>query len=180
MAPVENSPIPSAPSNQGNVTGSSFPCTQCDKAFNRRENLSRHLKTHQTTKTHQCSICGKEFTRSDLCKRHEAIHKASPAQIQGQNQVRKEDTGRKRKRGSVIAQSPLEDSTSRSEHPSVNLEEPYFISGINLPGGATSGVDTLWRHVADIPLDFSSLNSPSGSGLDAGKSILELRENTLV
>ncbi|RDW80404.1 hypothetical protein BP5796_05102 [Coleophoma crateriformis] len=53
-----------------------FVCTHaaCNRSFNRRENLSRHMKAHDTTKAHACSICGKTFTRSDLLKRHVAGH----------------------------------------------------------------------------------------------------------
>ncbi|KAI9641771.1 hypothetical protein NHQ30_009628 [Ciborinia camelliae] len=75
---------------------SSYGCIQCPKSFNRRENLSRHMKTQNglefiafdpridrpltkyhlddVPRTHICQICEKTFTRSDLLKRHEAGH----------------------------------------------------------------------------------------------------------
>ncbi|KAM0150863.1 hypothetical protein ACHAPG_008603 [Botrytis cinerea] len=56
------------------MPASSFGCSQCPKSFNRRENLSRHMKTHDVPRTHICQICEKTFTRSDLLKRHEAGH----------------------------------------------------------------------------------------------------------
>ncbi|PQE28683.1 c2h2 type zinc finger domain protein [Rutstroemia sp. NJR-2017a WRK4] len=67
----------------------SFGCHQCPKSFNRRENLSRHMKTPElpsktalltlqflddVPRTHICDICEKTFTRSDLLKRHKAGH----------------------------------------------------------------------------------------------------------
>ncbi|KAF7869946.1 hypothetical protein EAF04_004730 [Stromatinia cepivora] len=56
------------------IPASSFGCSLCPKSFNRRENLSRHMKTHDVPRTHICQICEKTFTRSDLLKRHEAGH----------------------------------------------------------------------------------------------------------
>ncbi|KAK0110824.1 hypothetical protein ONS96_002416 [Cadophora gregata f. sp. sojae] len=63
----------STASNHSDFQQEAFSCGLCEKNFNRRENLSRHLKTHNTP-SHCCSICGKGFTRSDLLKRHEAGH----------------------------------------------------------------------------------------------------------
>ncbi|KAN0096400.1 Fungal specific transcription factor domain containing protein [Hyaloscypha variabilis] len=51
-----------------------YSCQQCSKVFNRRENLSRHVKTHDASPSHCCEKCGKGFSRSDLLKRHEAGH----------------------------------------------------------------------------------------------------------
>ncbi|KAH7409038.1 fungal-specific transcription factor domain-containing protein [Cadophora sp. MPI-SDFR-AT-0126] len=76
-----------------------YSCGLCKKVFNRRENLSRHLKTHNTP-SHSCSICGKAFTRSDLMKRHEASHERwdSSAKKSGRRPVKRrkqnEDDGR--------------------------------------------------------------------------------------
>lgn len=65
----------SAPRKSGiTIPASSFGCSLCPKSFNRRENLSRHMKTHDVPRTHICQICEKTFTRSDLLKRHEAGH----------------------------------------------------------------------------------------------------------
>ncbi|KAF2222563.1 fungal-specific transcription factor domain-containing protein [Elsinoe ampelina] len=57
-----------------------FACDTCNKSFNRRENLVRHEKIHNTAPAFVCSTCGKGFSRSDVARRHEAlIHDASSA-----------------------------------------------------------------------------------------------------
>lgn len=56
-----------------NETQESFACDHCDKRFNRKENLTRHLKNHGD-KIHICDVCSKAFTRSDLLRRHVALH----------------------------------------------------------------------------------------------------------
>jgi uncharacterized C2H2 Zn-finger protein len=44
-----------------------FKCETCDKAFSRKNDLSRHMQTHTGEKPHVCETCGKAFARySDL------------------------------------------------------------------------------------------------------------------
>ncbi|RAL59612.1 hypothetical protein DID88_006471 [Monilinia fructigena] len=113
---------------------SSFGCSQCPKSFNRRENLSRHMKTHDVPRTHICQICEKTFTRSDLLKRHEAGHerwdKKEP-KSEGRRPLVKR---RKTSEGPVEIQRNSENfnwmPTSRSEsaHLSPLSSEPSFVT----------------------------------------------------
>lgn len=74
-APASNSTVIDALSRlEEEGSKETFGCQQCSKVFNRRENLSRHLKTHDPSPSHCCSKCGKGFTRSDLLRRHQAGH----------------------------------------------------------------------------------------------------------
>ena len=67
-----------------NETQESFACDHCDKRFNRKENLTRHLKNHGD-KIHICDVCSKAFTRSDLLKRHVALHSTVEEDASGEN-----------------------------------------------------------------------------------------------
>ncbi|KAI3406054.2 CRZ2 [Candida oxycetoniae] len=51
-----------------------YPCTQCDKVFQKPYNLKSHMKTHSTDKPFRCSYCPKTFARSHDKKRHEVLH----------------------------------------------------------------------------------------------------------
>ena len=52
-----------------------FGCNLCPKLFNKRENLARHLKTHNNEKQlFECKYCSIRFTRKQNLKRHTKIH----------------------------------------------------------------------------------------------------------
>ncbi|OBT92855.2 hypothetical protein VE01_09039 [Pseudogymnoascus verrucosus] len=169
----------------------SFACPQCQRSFSRRENLSRHLRTHRSINTHSCSICSKTFTRSDILKRHEALHLRNDdiTNVAGESS----GVSKRRKRGltkTVINGSHLNTPPENHTAPSdaVLLREdhsPYVLqhgadnmtshsiqtthSDLTLsssledtptqPGLETS--DATWRHVANLPFDFSFLDPPS-------------------
>jgi len=54
--------------------GKSHRCRVCDRTYERRDHLSRHVKTHSETRSHICQHCGKGFTRGDLLSRHHVVH----------------------------------------------------------------------------------------------------------
>ena len=55
----------------------SFSCEICDKRFFRKDNMMAHNKSHQE-KSHQCSYCKKYFSKKFTLERHiEANHKVS-------------------------------------------------------------------------------------------------------
>ncbi|KAG9239969.1 hypothetical protein BJ878DRAFT_529127 [Calycina marina] len=159
------SPVSPASSVQSSITW--FPCThsQCEKSFNRRENLSRHLKTHQPTKSHQCSVCGKQFTRSDLCKRHEGIHKTAPAESRNNQD---NEASRKRKRGSSLIQSAPDPSTMNKES-NLTMNNAHFDSSYALGTGSSMDADNMWYHLANIPFNFS-FDSPEISAMDGSSA----------
>ena len=51
-----------------------FKCKQCDKCFNRRDNLKHHEKIHTGEKPFKCKQCDKCFNRRENFKHHERIH----------------------------------------------------------------------------------------------------------
>ncbi|XP_072769789.1 uncharacterized protein [Nerophis lumbriciformis] len=51
-----------------------FQCSHCDKTFNHRKNMKRHMKIHSPEKHISCSICCKSFTQNAYLKRHMKIH----------------------------------------------------------------------------------------------------------
>ncbi len=52
-----------------------FQCTQCDKTFGRKINLSAHLKAiHANVRPYQCSYCGSSFKTGPDLRLHERRH----------------------------------------------------------------------------------------------------------
>ncbi|GAW16506.1 hypothetical protein ANO14919_059350 [Xylariales sp. No.14919] len=57
-----------------------FPCPMpdCRKLFNRKEHVTRHLKSHNPNAEHQCHICGRRYVRRDVLRRHVSGHGPQP------------------------------------------------------------------------------------------------------
>jgi len=51
------------------------PCSICNKIFPRKENLRKHMKTHDGNRPYACSICEKTFHQKSRLKAHEMGHK---------------------------------------------------------------------------------------------------------
>ncbi|KAI9291660.1 hypothetical protein K502DRAFT_281751, partial [Neoconidiobolus thromboides FSU 785] len=47
-----------------------YACDQCDRAFLRNHDLTRHKKIHSGVRKFQCISCDKRFYRKDLWRRH--------------------------------------------------------------------------------------------------------------
>ncbi|XP_041640329.1 zinc finger and SCAN domain-containing protein 21-like [Cheilinus undulatus] len=53
---------------------SPFRCTECNREFNRMENLKTHLRIHTGERPYICSVCSKCFRHSGALTRHFRIH----------------------------------------------------------------------------------------------------------
>ncbi|KAI8591952.1 hypothetical protein BDZ88DRAFT_392775, partial [Geranomyces variabilis] len=49
-----------------------YKCTRCNAAFNRRHDLSRHVRIHEGIRPYFCQQCGRGFSRQDALARHHA------------------------------------------------------------------------------------------------------------
>ncbi|KAE9371442.1 hypothetical protein N431DRAFT_410158 [Stipitochalara longipes BDJ] len=102
-----------------------YSCQQCSKTFNRRENLSRHVKTHDSSPSHCCEKCGKGFSRSDLLKRHEAGHERwDRKDLDGSD-----GSSKRRKVNVDVEASSVSSASSRAatnQHPGRHVQESNF------------------------------------------------------
>lgn len=51
-----------------------FSCTVCDQVFSSKDNVRRHIKTHNENRTrYSCNLCTRTFTHKGDLYRHEKI-----------------------------------------------------------------------------------------------------------
>ncbi|KAH7978167.1 hypothetical protein HPB49_004715 [Dermacentor silvarum] len=50
-----------------------FVCHVCDRGFNRRGDLKRHLLVHSKEKPHECPDCGERFARASNLANHRRL-----------------------------------------------------------------------------------------------------------
>ncbi|KAI0914182.1 fungal-specific transcription factor domain-containing protein [Ustulina deusta] len=74
----QNPIIPNDLAPQSDKKRFKCPIPDCRKLFNRKEHVTRHLKSHNPNAEHQCHICGRRFVRSDVLRRHMAGHAPPP------------------------------------------------------------------------------------------------------
>ncbi|CAH1787569.1 unnamed protein product [Owenia fusiformis] len=51
-----------------------FSCSECDKVFNSRALMLRHMSTHSGVRPYACTLCDKRFTRQEHVRRHFQLH----------------------------------------------------------------------------------------------------------
>ncbi|KAI1119754.1 fungal-specific transcription factor domain-containing protein [Nemania abortiva] len=77
--PSTSTTIPQGATRQPSTGRFQCPITDCRKVFNRKEHVTRHLKSHNPNAEHQCHICGRRYVRKDVLRRHVSGHGPQPA-----------------------------------------------------------------------------------------------------
>merc|ERR1719192_548848 len=65
----------SAENRKSDGTEKTFPCFLCNKSFNQKHSLAKHLKSHKSGEGHECHKCKKTFAATrDLKKHIDIVH----------------------------------------------------------------------------------------------------------
>ncbi|XP_054645873.1 gastrula zinc finger protein XlCGF57.1-like [Dunckerocampus dactyliophorus] len=57
------------------VDSKHFNCSECERTFNRKESLKRHMAMHTGERPFTCSVCARSFSLRQYLERHTMIHK---------------------------------------------------------------------------------------------------------
>ncbi|KAI3318445.1 hypothetical protein HD806DRAFT_315864 [Xylariaceae sp. AK1471] len=100
-------PIPSRQDEAPQSTEKRFKCPipECRKLFNRKEHVTRHLKSHSPNAQYQCHICGRRYVRSDVLRRHVSGHTLPPKTPEYLAAI-----------GSMVGQHPIPDGGKYGNH----------------------------------------------------------------
>lgn len=63
----------------------------CQRTYERADHLSRHLKSHENSRSFRCQQCPKSFNRVDLLSRHVQSHERNALHGRGRPQIRRTD-----------------------------------------------------------------------------------------
>ncbi|XP_065088676.1 zinc finger protein 271-like [Ochlerotatus camptorhynchus] len=75
-----------------------FRCDLCDRAFNRKTHLNRHMTMHDSSKQFECNVCHKKFNRKDNLQAHLKMHVKDGVLMESQLQQIVEEKEREVKR----------------------------------------------------------------------------------
>ncbi|XP_061894372.1 gastrula zinc finger protein XlCGF57.1-like [Entelurus aequoreus] len=56
------------------VDSNRFECSECERTFNRKESMKRHMVTHTGERPFTCSVCVRSFSLKQYLARHMMIH----------------------------------------------------------------------------------------------------------
>ncbi|KAI5962356.1 CRZ2 [Candida pseudojiufengensis] len=158
------------PGSNLNDISESFPCTLCDKVFQKPYNLKSHMKTHSSDKPFPCSYCSKTFARSHDKKRHEVLHQGiKNFKCEGylQDGITKWGCGKKFARSDALSRHfrtetgwlcirPLMDEAKRLEVANNNNNNGVIPVNSNTTGGNESGTNF---NTLPNSIDFKSLGN---------------------
>ncbi|KAB8210433.1 hypothetical protein BDV34DRAFT_220571 [Aspergillus parasiticus] len=90
-----------------------FACPACNKSFDRRDHLRRHMDSHQNERIWKCSLCQKAYNRRDILTRHYAIHHGTQDAPSRQNTPGKKKRARTNRACESCAASKLKCDDNR-------------------------------------------------------------------